>query len=72
MSGRDLLGARMALRVDAMHEDDARARATDAATHLRKAMDILEPVERSPELDRVAELLDDAATILIEKLGRRS
>jgi len=72
MSDRQLLAERLARRVDALHEDDARARATDAAKHLRIAMGILEPVERSPDLDHVAELLDDAATILIEKLGRRT
>lgn len=65
MSAGDPLTARFEARVLQLSAADARARATDAAAHLRKAIDLLLPVARAPELDRVETLLDDAATILV-------
>ena len=55
-----------------LHDANALGRATDAATHLRSAIDILQPVQRCPKLDRVTDLLDEAATLLIEDLERLS
>lgn len=64
----DLLMARTRQRLDEKRAAYSRARATDAATHLRMAIDLLDPLSRSPDLDRVAELLDEAATLLVSAL----
>jgi hypothetical protein len=55
-----------------LHDANALGRATDAATHLRSAIAVLEPVQRCPKLDRVASLLDEAVSLLLEDLERLS
>ncbi len=62
----DIESTRMEAHIGRLHTANARERAVDAAAHLRQAIDILEPVQRSPALDRVASLLDEAATLLLE------
>lgn len=67
---RDLVTERLERRVISMRAANARARATDACTHVRKAMEILEPAATEPQLQHLLDLLDEAATILIAELGK--
>ena len=44
---------------------DTRGRATDAARHLRLAMELVMDLQETPAMYRVARLMDEAATLLI-------
>jgi hypothetical protein len=49
-------------------DQDERARRTDAATHLRKAIELLEGcIETTPATTRIAELLVEAADLLVSE-----
>lgn len=57
--------AKLGAQVSRLASNDRTARKTDAANHLRKAIDLIEGCHRStPNLARVAELLVEAADLL--------
>lgn len=56
---------RLRSRISRYSELDQRGRKTDAAAHLRQAIDLLEGCARpDPKLSRVAELLVEASDLL--------